>query len=132
MTTVVNKVFTKVGLVLKFLFRIPTALAFHLPGYMLPHTMAIRKATGIHMNFGRFLRLGERGYNLERLIDVNLGLKPEDDDLPGRLKDELQIPTEPKSKVPLEKLIKKYYRTRFWDKEGRPTKALLKRLKIKE
>lgn len=131
-TTVVNKVFTKVGLVLKFLFRIPTALAFHLPGYMLPHTMAIRKATGIHMNFGRFLRLGERGYNLERLIDVNLGLKPEDDDLPGRLKDELQIPTEPKSKVPLEKLIKKYYRTRFWDKEGRPTKALLKRLKIKE
>ena len=129
-TTTVNKVFTKVGLVLKFLLRIPTALAFHLPGYMLPHTMAIRKATGMHMNFGRFLRTGERGYNLERLIDINLGLTKADDDLPGRLKDELQIPSEPRSKVPLDKLLKKYYSTRFWDKEGRPTKALMKRLKI--
>ena len=131
-TTTVNKVFTKVGLVLKFLLRIPTALAFHLPGYMLPHTMAIRKATGMHMNFGRFLRTGERGYNIERMIDVNLGLTKADDDLPGRLKDELQIPTEPRSKVPLDKLLKKYYSTRFWDKDGRPTKKLLKRLKIEK
>ena len=131
-TTTVNKVFTKVGLVLKFLLRIPTALAFHLPGYMLPHTMAIRKATGMHMNFGRFLRTGERGYTIERMIDVNLGLTKADDDLPGRLKDELQIPTEPRSKVPLDKLLKKYYSTRFWDKDGRPTKKLLKRLKIEK
>ena len=132
LTSTVNKVFTKVGLVLKFLLRIPTALAIHLPGYMLPHTMAIRKATGIKMNFGQFLRLGERGYNLERMIDVNLGLQKEDDDLPGRLKNELQIATEPKSKVPLDKLLKKYYSTRFWDKDGKPTKKLMRRLKIGE
>lgn len=132
LTSTVNKVFTKVGLVLKALLRIPTALAFHLPGYMLPHTMAIRKATGIKMNFGRFLRMGERGYNLERIVDIGQGLTKEDDNLPGRLKNELQIATEPRSKVPLDKLIKKYYRTRFWDKNGRPTKRLLRRLKIGE
>ena len=130
LTRTVNKVFTKVGLVLKFLLRIPTALAIQLPFYMLPHPKAINKATGMNITFGKFLRLGERGYNLERLIDINLGLTKEDDSLPGRLTDELQNPDNPKSKVPLDKLIKKYYRTRFWDKEGRPTKALKRRLKI--
>ncbi|MCR4660656.1 MAG: aldehyde ferredoxin oxidoreductase family protein [Clostridia bacterium] len=129
-TTVVNKVFTKVGLILRGLLRIPTAIAIHLPGYMLPHTQAISKATGIHMTFGNFLRLGERGYNLERMIDINLGVTKADDDLPGRLKDELQISNNPKSKVPLDKLRKDYYKARFWDKEGRPTKKLIKRLKL--
>lgn len=84
----------------------------------------------MNMTFGKFLRLGERGYNLERLIDINLGLTKDDDSLPARLTDELQNPDNPKSKVPLDKLIKKYYRTRFWDKEGRPTKKLMRRLKI--
>ena len=129
-TRFLNKAFTKVGLVLKFLLRFPTALAFQLPFYMLPHPKAIKAATGMNMTFGKFLRLGERGYNLERLIDINLGLTKDDDSLPARLTDELQNPDNPKSKVPLDKLIKKYYRTRFWDKEGRPTKKLIRRLKI--
>ena len=59
---------------------------------------------------------------------MKLGVSAKDDDLPERLKSELQIATNPKSRVPLEKLRAKYYKARFWDKDGRPTKKLIKRL----
>lgn len=127
-TRTVNKVMTELGLAVRLILRIPTAVAIHMPFNMLPHTKAIEKATGMKMNFGKFLRIGERGYNLERLIDVKLGVSAKDDDLPERLKSELQIATNPKSRVPLEKLRAKYYKARFWDKDGRPTKKLIKRL----
>ena len=76
--------------------------------------------------------MGERGYNLERLIDINLGVTMKDDELPGRLTQELQILNEPKSKVPLEKLRSNYYKARFWTKDGKPTKKLIKRLKLEK
>lgn len=129
-TRIVNKVMTEIGLAVKLILRIAPALAIHLPMNMLPHTKAIKYATGMKMNFGKYLRIGERGYNLERLIDIKLGVTTADDTLPARLTTELQIATNPKSKVPLDKLKKKYYSARFWDKEGRPTKKLIKRLKI--
>ena len=127
---VVNKVATKIGFAISLILRVPTALALHLPFNMLPHTKAIAAATGMKMNFGRFIRIGERGYNLERLIDVRLGVSAKDDTLPERLTTELQIATNPKSKVPLDKLKKKYYKVRYWDENGVPTKKLLKRLKL--
>lgn len=131
-TKIVNKVMTELGLAVKLLLRIAPLLAIHLPFNMLPHTKALKYATGMKMNFGKFLRIGERGYNLERLIDIKLGVTTADDVLPARLTTELQIATNPKSKVPLDVLKKKYYSARFWDKQGRPTKKLIKRLKIEE
>lgn len=131
-TRIVNKVMTELGLVIKLLLRVPTAIAMHMPFEMLPHTKAIYYATGMKMNFGKFLRIGERGYNLERLIDIKLGVSEKDDDLPERLKNELQIATNPKSKVPLDKLRAKYYKARFWDEHGRPTKKLIKRLGLED
>ena len=131
-TRIVNKVMTELGLVIKMLLRVPTAIAMHMPFEMLPHTKAIYYATGMKMNFGKFLRIGERGYNLERLIDIKLGVSEKDDDLPERLKNELQIATNPKSKVPLDKLRAKYYKARFWDEHGRPTKKLIKRLGLED
>ena len=131
-TKIINKFITEVGFVLRVVLRIPTVLAVNLP-HMLPHPKAIAAATGMKYTFGKFIRMGERGYNLERLIDLNLGLEPlRDDKLPGRLTDELQILNEPKSKVPLEKLRANYYRARFWSKDGKPTKKLIKRLKLEK
>ncbi|HKL94592.1 MAG TPA: aldehyde ferredoxin oxidoreductase C-terminal domain-containing protein, partial [Clostridia bacterium] len=106
--------------------------AINMPFNMLPHTKALSAATGMKMNFGKFIRIGERGYNLERMIDVNLGVSAKDDELPARLTQELQIATNPKSKVPLEKLKKKYYKNRGWNENGIPTNSVLKRLKIAE
>ncbi len=129
-TRIVNKVATKIGFAVALILRVPTAIAMHMPFNMLPHTKAIEAATGMKMTFGKFIRIGERGYNLERMIDVRLGVSAKDDTLPERLTTELQIATNPKSKVPLDKLRKKYYKARYWDENGIPTKKLLKRLKL--
>jgi aldehyde:ferredoxin oxidoreductase len=131
-TRVVNKFATAFGLPVRFILRYPTLLAINLPANMLPHPKAISRATGMKWNFGNFIRLGERGYNLERMIDIKLGVTSADDALPARLTDELQIPSNKKSRVPLDILKKKYYKNRSWDKNGVPKKSLLKRLGLAE
>lgn len=132
MTRTVNKLATGFGLPIRLILRFPTLIAMHMPFNMLPHTKAIAAATGMKMNFGKYIRIGERGYNLERMIDVRLGVSAKDDELPARLTQELQIATNPKSKVPLEKLKKQYYKNRGWTQDGIPKKRLLKRLKLAE
>jgi len=129
LTRTVNKVFTSFGGIVTTLLHNTWIMSFHLP-HMLPHTKALKYATGMKMNMGKFLQIGDRGYNLERLIDVKLGVSAKDDTLPARLTDELQIATNPDSKVPLELLKKKYYKIRGWDENGIPTDKLLKKLKI--
>ena len=131
-TRTVNKLATGFGLPVRFILRFSPLIAINMPFNMLPHTKALSAATGMKMNFGKFIRIGERGYNLERMIDVNLGVSAKDDELPARLTQELQIATNPKSKVPLEKLKKKYYKNRGWNENGIPTNSVLKRLKIAE
>lgn len=126
----VNKFATGFGLPVRLILRFPTLIAMNMPMNMLPHPKAISYATGMKLNFGKFIRIGERGYNLERMIDVALGASSKDDTLPKRLTDELQIPTNRKSRVPLEKLKKNYYKNRSWDKNGIPRRSLLKRLEI--
>ncbi|MEG1529184.1 MAG: aldehyde ferredoxin oxidoreductase family protein [Clostridia bacterium] len=129
-TRAVNRFATKFGGPVRLILRFPRLLHLNMPADMLPHTKALTKATGMKIKFGDFLRIGERGYNLERLIDVKLGITSKDDTLPAKLTDELQIKDNPKSKVPLEKLKKEYYKNRCWDNNGVPTKKLVKRLKL--
>lgn len=95
---------------------------------VLPHPYSIKLVTGFKMNIGRFIKTGERGYNLERLINIRQGLKASDDILPKRLTTELQNADDLESRVKLEKMIKDYYRLRGWDKYGVPSKKTLKRL----
>lgn len=109
--------------------KLPKAfLGFHLP--MLSHSKAIELATGMKMKFGDFLNVGERGYNLERLFNLREGITKEANTLPKRLTDEPQIPGQEKTKVPLSKMLPKYYRLRGWDKNGIPTKRMLKKLQL--
>ncbi|MCM1988250.1 aldehyde ferredoxin oxidoreductase family protein [Oceanirhabdus seepicola] len=103
-------------------------LNIHLP--MLQHTKALELVTGMKMSFGKLSYIGERGYNIERLFNIRRGLKRADDSLPKRLTHVLQDESNPKSKVPLELLKDKYYKTRGWSVEGIPTTKTLKRLKI--
>ncbi len=131
-TRFVNRAITWFGPAINFLLKHPEMVFIHMPFNMLPHTKAIQEATGMKMSFGKYIRIGERGYNLERMIDVKLGVSSKDDSLPDRLTEELQIANNDKSKVPLEKLKKDYYKTRGWDENGIPTTKLLKKLKIAE
>jgi aldehyde:ferredoxin oxidoreductase len=104
----------------------PSLLMIHLP--MLPHTRAINLATGMKMNFGKFLEVGARGYNLERMFNLREGFSKKDDTLPRRFTSEPQIAGRPESVVRVDDMLPKYYRLRGWDENGVPTKKTLEKL----
>lgn len=90
--------------------------------YLLPHAKALGAATGIHMTTGKFMQLGERGFNVERLYNYREGLSSVDDKLPDRLTKEPQDPDEPDTVVKLDQMIPRYYKVRGWDEDGCPKK----------
>lgn len=128
-TKAVNAAIPHVGLAVRFLNKCPRAAALHLPVFH--HTRMIQLAVGMPMDFGRYVRIGERGYTMERCINCKFGISAANDTLPKRLTDIPQDPKNPKTKVPLEVMKKTYYAARGWDKNGIPTEATLRRLKIK-
>lgn len=104
----------------------PFLLRVHLP--QLPHTKAIELATGMKMDLGRYMEVGARGFNLERLYNLREGLTGRDDTLPKRFTDVPLVPGKKNSRVFLGKMLPKYYRLRGWDRNGVPRKGMLKRL----
>jgi aldehyde:ferredoxin oxidoreductase len=97
---------------------------------MLPHTKALAMATGMEMDFGRFIRMGERGFTMERLYNIREGFTAKDDRLARRFTHEEQIPGKKKTVVPLAKMLPKYYRLRGWDAKGVPTSRTIKKLDL--
>jgi len=128
-TQTVNKVATHVGGAVRLINKCPRVAALHLPVFH--HTKMIKLATGMYMDFGKYIQIGERGYTMERLINTRFGITAANDSLPKRLTDVPQDPSNPKTKIPLETMKKTYYAARGWDKNGIPTEATLRRLKIK-
>ena len=128
-TQTVNKVAPHIGGAVRFINKCPRIAALHLPVFH--HTKMIRLATGMYMDFGKYISIGERGYTLERYINCKFGISAANDKLPKRLTDVPQDPENPKTKIPLEVMKKTYYAARGWDKNGIPTEATLRRLKIK-
>jgi aldehyde:ferredoxin oxidoreductase len=104
----------------------PSLMKINLP--MLPHSKAIKMATGMDMNFGKFLAVGARGYNLERMFNLREGFSKKDDTLPRRFTSEPQIADKPESIVRIDDMLPKYYWLRGWDKNGVPTKKTLNKL----
>ena len=98
--------------------------------YLFPHAEAARLATGVPLYTGSFVRLGERGYNLERLFNLREGLTAADDSLPARLTKVRQDESNPKTVVPLDRMLPVYYRVRHWDSGGVPTVKHLRRLGV--
>ena len=128
-TQTINKVATHVGGVVRLINKCPRVAALHLPVFH--HTKMIKLAMGMPMDFGKYIQIGERGYTMERLINTRFGITAANDTLPKRLTDVPQDPKDPKTKVPLETMKKTYYAARGWDRNGIPTEATLRRLKIK-
>ena len=128
-TQTVNKVATHIGGAVRLINKCPRIAALHLPVFH--HTKMIRLATGMYMDFGKYIQIGERGYTMERYINCKFGISEANDKLPKRLTDVPQDPNNPKTKIPLETMKKTYYAARGWDQNGIPTEATLRRLKIK-
>ena len=128
-TKTVNAAVPHVGWAVRLLNKCPRVAALHLPVFH--HTKMIRLATGMYMDFDKYIAIGERGYTMERYINCKFGVSAANDRLPKRLTDVPQDSRNPKTKVPLETMKKTYYAARGWDKNGIPTEATLRRLKIK-
>lgn len=129
MTRFVNKIMPHVGAGVDLVNDAPEkALPIDLS--LIPHIKALTTVTGMKMTLGKYKEIGERGYTLERLFNIRMGLTKEDDKLPKRLTKELQDPNDPRTKVPLEELKDKYYKLRGWDAEGVPKEKRLKKLKL--
>ena len=127
-TRLANAIVPYCGATVRLLNKFPEIANLHLPVFH--HTKAFEYVTGMKMPFGRYLRCGERGYNLEREINRRFGVNANKDALPKRLTDVLQDAADPNSKVPLDKMKKVYYHARGWDDNGLPTEKLLKKLQI--
>jgi aldehyde:ferredoxin oxidoreductase len=88
--------------------------------------------TGIKSGHFEFLKTGERIFTLERYMNTREGISAKDDTLPGRMLNEGRK-SDPKGRVvPVEKMVKKFYSLRGYDKNGIPTDRTLKRLKIEK
>lgn len=127
-TRIVNKAVPFIGWAVRFINKFPQALALHLPVFH--HTKMFKYALGMPMTFGKYIRIGERGYTLDRYISTKFGVSAKDDKLPKRLTDTPQDPRNPKTVVPLEPMKKTYYKARGWDENGIPTLRTLKKLKV--
>ncbi len=127
LTKVILACFPYVGPVINLLSHFTKVPAINIP--LLPHSYAVKYATGIRSTMARMLTWGAYGYNVERISNVILGQKAGADRLPKRLTDEPQNPDNPKTRVPLEKMKKVYYRARGW-KDGIPKYRRLKSLGV--
>ena len=86
--------------------------------------------TGWDLTEDDILKIGERIYNLERVIINKYGFKGKDDTLPERLLKEKMPEGAAKGQiVELEKMKKEYYELRGWV-DGVPTEEKLKELEI--
>lgn len=126
-TRAILKCFPYVGPVINLLSHFTKLPAINIP--LLPHSYAIKYATGIRSTMGRMLTWGAYGYNIERMCNIILGQKADADQLPKRLTDEPQTPGDARTKVPLEKMKTVYNRARGW-KQGIPTYHRLRSLGI--
>jgi len=98
-----------------------------------PNESILQYATGLNFT-NQLLSIGERVYNLERLILVREGVTRKDDDLPLRMKTEL-IPDGPAkghriTQEMLDEMLDEYYDVRGWDRAGKPTSEKLKELDL--
>jgi len=93
---------------------------------------AFQAVTGIKTDGRQILKAGERINNLERLLNLKLGLTPAQDTLPARFTEE-PLPDGPGKgeTVQLDRMLKEYYEHRGWDPvSGHPSQAKLNELGI--
>jgi len=90
--------------------------------------------TGWGFTREKIVEAGERIYNLERLLAVREGVRRKDDTLPRRLLTET-LRKGPSKGVRLTgralgEMLDEYYKLRGWDRNGRPTRTKLQKLRI--
>ena len=93
----------------------------------------LRAATGWDLETDELMKIGERSFNLKRLINVHCGVTANDDRLPDRIRTLSLAEGGTKGSLPdQETMLGEYYRARGWDENGIPTPQKLKELSLDE
>jgi aldehyde:ferredoxin oxidoreductase len=89
----------------------------------------LQLVTGWDMKLQELVKVGERAYNLKRLINNRYGMTAKDDNLPKRLLNEPLADGGSKGMVvELDRMLPLYYKVRGWDESGVPTREKLAEL----
>jgi aldehyde:ferredoxin oxidoreductase len=130
LSKIVNTIFSNIGWIFNLTLKMPPWLMqIHVP-FLLPHSKALKEATGMKIYYGSWARIGDRGYNLEKLFNLREGINKSHDRLASKFTDVPLIPGNKKTVVRMDKMLPKYYKIRGWDKDGIPKKKTLKKLKL--
>lgn len=87
---------------------------------------ALRAITGWEYDATAVMRIGERGFNLQRLLNLRDGIDRSQDRLPARMfEPSCEGSRAGKAPTGFDDALQEYYRLRGWDAEGRPTRETL-------
>ncbi|MBU8892108.1 MAG: aldehyde ferredoxin oxidoreductase family protein [Bacteroidales bacterium] len=112
--------------ILALLMQYMHPIAIQLIDYSL-YTKIWSAITGIKISNKEIFRAGERIYILERYMNTREGITVEDDTLPERLLKEFRKSDKKRKTIPLDKMLKSFYKMRGFDDNGIPTEKTLKR-----
>jgi len=96
-----------------------------------PRRMArwVRYVTGWRYTLPRFMRVGERLFNLKRLYSARFGISRKDDTLPSRLLTWARPSGDAKGLRPhLPQMLGEFYKLRGWSEDGVPERRTLEKL----
>jgi aldehyde:ferredoxin oxidoreductase len=98
-----------------------------------PHMLKlISLSTGWDIDLDEFLKIGERSFNLKRMIDVKLGVSRKDDTLPERILSLRLTKGGTEGHIPdQETMLKEYHQIRGWSEDGIPTSQKLEELSLR-
>ncbi len=86
----------------------------------------VNAACGLDWDLDALMRVGERGWTLKRMINLNLGLLPSNDRLPAPILKALPDGGAAGYEIPFDEMLSAYYAARGWDAEtGFPTREKL-------
>jgi aldehyde:ferredoxin oxidoreductase len=93
----------------------------------------VNHATGFDYSLEELVKIGERSWNLKRVINHRLGLSGADDRLPEQLLKPLPDGGSMGYVLPFDEMLAAYYEVRGWDPEtGKPTPERLQKLGLQE
>lgn len=93
----------------------------------------LNHVTGWNVGSNEMLKIAERIFTLQRLINIRFGVSRKDDTIPSRLFEPLKKGVSAgKTPVPFKKALKEYYELRGWDSDGKPTAEKLVKLNLTE
>jgi len=89
--------------------------------------------TGWNLEASDMLKIGERIFTLQRLINIRFGVSRKDDTLPLRIFEPVEEGVNA-GKIPstFDKALREYYELRGWDNDGKPTVEKLAELSLTE